>query len=208
VKEAAGEISDSSRAYLYAVIRRRVVEEAKRTPVDLYPNMEEISGPAVPYVDIEARVDQVNALSTLAPDCQEGLYRVLALGYTQQEAARDMGRSPGTIASWISRNRRHLMQMLTVVGCALLASWVYASLSMSMRLRDPQSWVVVWHATEPLVSWLTSASPMAYLLFALGVAAILGLWWFWDAPFGEQPKEIRYISPGSASRPEPESADG
>ncbi|WP_216586870.1 RNA polymerase sigma factor [Streptomyces brasiliscabiei] len=116
---------DDPRAYLYAVIRREVLAEAKRcsaAPAGREETRADYGGAsagesaAPDFSDLVVhRIVLHQALRELSPQQRTAVWATKAMGRTQQETAQDLGKSAGTVAT-------HVMRAMTCLKATLVAA--------------------------------------------------------------------------------------
>ncbi|WP_406130691.1 sigma-70 family RNA polymerase sigma factor [Streptomyces sp. NBC_00989] len=119
---------DNPHAYLYAVIRREVEAEARRcgppAEWDAAHRFEAVSAGEPVLADfsdmVAHRIAVHQALSGLPPQQRIAVWATKAMGRTQQEAAEDMGRSAGTVATHVARAVACLKLNLVAVWAAVI----------------------------------------------------------------------------------------
>jgi len=105
----------SERAWLMAILRRRIIDRWRRKPVPGVLSEEGVIEIAVPPDDLEADgfTDEMQrALQCLSPELRECLLHVVVGELTHQETADLLGIPLGTVLSRVSRARKRLRKVL------------------------------------------------------------------------------------------------
>lgn len=135
-------IAGNPRAYLYAVIRREVEAEVRRYASPARREAAHRFGaagePTVPDFSgmVDHRIAVHQALRGLPPQQRAAVWKTKAEGLTQHEAAQDMGRSAGTIATHVARAMASLRLNLVAVWAAVITLMCSLASSVAVRLTD------------------------------------------------------------------------
>ncbi|MFJ3672733.1 sigma-70 family RNA polymerase sigma factor [Streptomyces sp. NPDC090106] len=147
----APRVADDPRAYLYAVIRREVESEARRygssarwEPARRLDGMSAGEPALADFSDMVAhQISLHQALRELPPQQRTAVWATKAMGHTQQEVARDMGRSPGTIATHVARavtclrlNLSAVWAVVVTLLCGLLGTVAERAADVADRGRE------------------------------------------------------------------------
>lgn len=98
------------RAWVYTIALRLAFNERRRRRRWSGIRSRRVDVP--PWVAAEDRSLHA-ALGRLRPEHRAALLLNVVDGYTQSEVARMLGIAPGTVASWVSRAKGHMREMLT-----------------------------------------------------------------------------------------------
>jgi RNA polymerase sigma factor (sigma-70 family) len=167
---AAPELLREPRAYIYAALRREVVHQAERLHREHQWETERLVahwttaeagrdlGPAV-----TDRIVVRDAVRRLPRQQRAAFLYTKVEGYTQAEAARAMGKSPGTVATHVSRALAALQVSLQVGLSALAVFWICR---MATWLWDGMKGAEFDHVLEALKTHPTEATVAIIFLSA------------------------------------------
>ncbi|MER5466971.1 sigma-70 family RNA polymerase sigma factor [Streptomyces sp. NPDC002668] len=121
--------------YVYATIRTKVAEERRRkfaVQASDDPNVLDGQDRTAPSADDTARALVVRTAVRRLPAAQRGaLWGVKGLGHRYEEVAADLGVSPGTVASRVSRARGALSAVLVAMDAGPWILFTWAALLLS-----------------------------------------------------------------------------
>ncbi|MEU1106657.1 RNA polymerase sigma factor [Streptomyces tibetensis] len=127
----APELLREPRAYIYAALRREVLHQVQRLHLEHQWEAERL---AAQRTIVEAgrdhgpgvtdRIVVRDAVRQLPKQQREAILYTKVEGYTQAETARTMGKSPGTVATHVSRALAALQVSLQVGLSALAVLWI------------------------------------------------------------------------------------
>ncbi|MFJ4536604.1 RNA polymerase sigma factor [Streptomyces tibetensis] len=154
---AHAEPIENLRPYVFTVIRREVGHAARRyhtgqaygsLDADVqFEGMERAA--ANPYGAADLRLDVEAALQSLPPQQRKAVLLNKVGEHTQAETARVMGKSPGTVATHVSRALAALQVSLQVGLSALAVFWICR---MAAWLWDAATGVEFGHVRKALAT--------------------------------------------------------
>ncbi|MGW2748717.1 RNA polymerase sigma factor [Streptomyces sp. NPDC001450] len=170
------------RPYVFKVVKNEAWHAAQRYrrglgygSLDAGVQLETAGAAADPCGAADLRLDLEAALSALPPQQRTAVLCTKAIGLTQAETALAMGKSPGTVATHVSRAVVVLRSALCAVFLMLVGGAVYLAclLPSGRRLVDPAAGGV-YRALEALFSGLLSQQTGLWVrgAFAVGLVCL------------------------------------